>query len=340
MRKSLTVSQFLQQAVSCPILDVRSPGEFVQGHIPGAFSFPLFSDEERVTIGTLYKKEGRNPAVLAGLEIVGPKLAEFVRRAEALAPNREVLVHCWRGGMRSSSMAWLLETAGFKVYILNGGYKEFRRSALNEIPFPQKLLVLGGYTGSRKTEILKEIENSGGSVLDLEGLAHHRGSAFGSISNLPQPTNEQFENEVFVALFRLQNERQVWVEDESNPIGKVHFQKQLYEQIRQSQVAFLEIPIESRTQYLVELYGDISPEELASAFQRIAKRLGGQAVKEALEALKNKDLRAAAALALQYYDKAYRNGLNSRSTGLITRFDTKSIPALVEELKNWANAIL
>lgn len=341
MLMALTVSQFLQQAVNCPILDVRSPGEFVQGHLPGAFSFPLFSDEERAKIGTLYKKEGHNPAVLLGLEMVGPKLAHFVRQAEILAPNRGVLVHCWRGGMRSGSMAWLLQSAGFKVNTLAGGYKAFRHSVLNEVPLPQKLLVLGGYTGSRKTEILSELKKSGASVLDLEGLACHRGSAFGSIENLPQPTNEQFENEVFAVLFRLQNEKQVWVEDESNPIGKVHFQRQLFDRIRESHLAFLDISVESRIQYLVELYGSISAEELTKAFQRIAKRLGGQAVKEAMEALKVNDLKTAAALALQYYDKAYRNGLQNRTqTVLIAHFEEETQPELIVRLKRWAESIL
>lgn len=238
-------------------------------------------------------------------------------------------------------MAWLLQSAGFKVNTLAGGYKAFRHSVLNEVPLPQKLLVLGGYTGSRKTEILSELKKSGASVLDLEGLACHRGSAFGSIENLPQPTNEQFENEVFAVLFRLQNEKQVWVEDESNPIGKVHFQRQLFDRIRESHLAFLDISVESRIQYLVELYGSISAEELTKAFQRIAKRLGGQAVKEAMEALKVNDLKTAAALALQYYDKAYRNGLQNRTqTVLIAHFEEETQPELIVRLKRWAESIL
>ena len=333
MSKALTVSQFLERAVNCPIFDVRSPGEYAQGHITGAFSFPLFSDEERAKIGTLYKQEGRDQAVLTGLEIVGPKLAGFVRLAEKLAPERKVVLHCWRGGMRSGSMAWLLESAGFEVNTLAGGYKSFRHSVLNELPLPKNLLVLGGYTGSRKTEILKQISATGASVLDLENLANHRGSAFGSLTDLPQPSNEQFENEVFTTLFRFQNHSLVWVEDESNPIGKVHFQKPLFEQIRSSPIAFLEISKEDRVNYLVEMYGTVDKEQLELAFNRIGKRLGGLAVKEALDALKINDLKTAAHLALQYYDKAYLNGLQNRNNlENVTIFEESDQTKLVERL--------
>lgn len=147
MAEKLSTEEFLEKSKRVPILDVRSPGEYKRARIPGAFSLPLFSDEERAKVGTVYKQQGKDKAVEVGLEFVGPKLAQFVKFAKKKAVEGEILVHCWRGGMRSGSMAWLLETAGLKVSLLEGGYKQYRQYVLAEIAREWPLKVLGEKQG-------------------------------------------------------------------------------------------------------------------------------------------------------------------------------------------------
>jgi tRNA 2-selenouridine synthase len=177
MVKQLSVEEFLEKAQSLPIVDVRSPGEYDHAHIPGAVSIPLFDNDERALVGTKYKNAGKDSAVLLGLDLVGPKLAGFVKQSKKLNPqHKEVLVHCWRGGMRSGSFAWLLDTAGLTASTLVGGYKAYRNAVLSAFAEPRNLIILGGKTGSGKTDILKELARQGEQIIDLEGLAHHKGS--------------------------------------------------------------------------------------------------------------------------------------------------------------------
>jgi tRNA 2-selenouridine synthase len=198
---SLHPDQFLQQALALaksgkplPMLDVRSPGEFARGHIPGAQNIPLFDNEGRAEVGTIYKQKGKQPAILRGLELVGPNMATMAERGRLTAIDNTVFVHCWRGGMRSGSVAWLLESYGVKVFTLKGGYKAFRRYMQQQFEAPKNLLVLGGRTGSQKTTWLHALQGDGEQVIDLEGLACHKGSSFGMLGEHPQPTQEQFEN--------------------------------------------------------------------------------------------------------------------------------------------------
>jgi tRNA 2-selenouridine synthase len=315
MAEHLTVDSFLKITVGMPVLDVRSPGEYAQGHIPGALSFPLFSNEERKEVGTLYKQTGPEEALLKGLDFVGPKMSEFIRMAGKLSPERKVAVHCWRGGMRSRSMAWLLETAGFQVKILSGGYKAFRNAVLHDEIKPEKLMVLGGLTGSGKTPVLHALEAAGDQVLDLEKLACHKGSAFGSVGELPQPTQEQFENEIYSALFLADKAKMIWVEDESKAIGKLRVPNEVYDLLRSSKLLFLEQSRESRLQRITDLYGQADPEILATFIRKIAKRLGGLRLKLALEALTNRNITEAASQVLEYYDRTYLFGLEQREPG-------------------------
>jgi tRNA 2-selenouridine synthase len=295
------------------VADVRAPKEYLQGHIPNAVSMPLFTDEERAIIGTLYKQVGRDTAVEKGLELVGPKLASFVTQAKQIAPDKRIIVHCWRGGMRSGSMAWLLCMAGFRVYLLEGGYKAFRKHFLGilEQGLPQ-LKVLGGPTGSGKTELLLQMQQKGHQVIDLEGIAHHKGSSFGAINQAPQPTTEQFENEVFTILSSFDLNLPIWVEDESKLIGTVHLPNALYKQMQQVPVYVVNIPLEKRIDRLVADYTHCEKHLLEEALLRIKKRVGPQNVKTAQEALALNDFRTVAEIVLQYYDKAYAYGLQGR----------------------------
>lgn len=312
LKNVLPPAEFLPLLESRPILDVRSPGEFAQGHIPGAVSFPLFTDEERAEVGTAYKNQGSEAAFELGLRRVGPKMADFVKMARKLAPGRQIAVHCWRGGQRSGSMAWLLRQAGFQVVTLEGGYKAYRQLVLQGLANPkQTFVVLGGRTGSGKTKILKALAQSGAQVVDLEGLAHHKGSAFGFIGETEQPSVEQFENDLFQAVSALDKSRICWIENESHSIGRVFVPLGFMAHMKSSPLVNIEIPLEARIQNLLDDYVQTDPEQLKAAFQKIEKKLGGQHLKTALEHLAAMDYAPAARIALQYYDKTYQHGLET-----------------------------
>ena len=199
--------------------------------IPGAVSIPLFDDDERAQVGTIYKKQSKVKAVQKGLEFVGPKMKDFSKRALAL-DSQQLIVHCWRGGMRSGAMSWLFEMLGLTCYRLEGGYKAYRNYVLDFFSQPIRFVVLGGRTGAGKTDILKQLEAMGEQVLDLEGLANHKGSAFGSLGESAQPTSEMFDHLIFNVLRRFDKDRVVWVENESINIGKVFIPQPLWKNYR------------------------------------------------------------------------------------------------------------
>ncbi len=325
MEQHVDAAEFLLTRTTHVLLDVRSPGEYEHGHIPGAWSFPLFSDEERAVVGTLYKQQGKAPAMLQGLEFVGPKMADFIREAQKLAPTGRLAVHCWRGGQRSQSMAWLFRQSGFEVITLNGGYKKYRRHVLDAFENIQlPLIVVSGKTGTGKTKILHALQQHGEQIIDLEALAHHKGSAFGSIGEAPQPEVEMFENQLFEVISKLDPDRRVWIENESQSIGRIFIPLQFWGQMKRAPLINIEIPQAARIHHLISDYTGVSAAELEAAFQRIERKLGGQHLKTALDALQQNDYATAAEVALKYYDKTYQYGLENNSAPEIRmlRFDT------------------
>lgn len=299
------------------ILDTRSPSEFSKGHIPGAHVFPLFDDEERAVIGTLYKQQGQDSAVEHGLELVGPKMADFVRRSRQLYQEQEnpkpLLIHCWRGGMRSGSVAWLLETAGIPVVKLQGGYKAYKqwtREGLSELP---NLRILGGMTGVGKTPILHAMADMGAQVLDLEGLADHLGSAFGNLDRHEQPSSEQFSNDCHKVIHAMERSQPIWVEDESRVIGTVHIPEELFQAMSKAPIWEVTRTDAERINELCRIYGNAERITLREAFLRIQEKLGGARCQEAIAALENGDLPHAASIGLIYYDKLYQHTIQRYS---------------------------
>ena len=340
MIHQLSVDDFLSKAQALPIIDVRSPGEYDHAHIPGAVNIPLFDNEERAQVGTKYKNAGKDSAVLLGLDLVGPKLTGFVKQSKKLNPQqKEVLVHCWRGGMRSGSFAWLLNTAGLTASTLAGGYKAYRNTVLSAFSEPRNLIILGGKTGSGKTDILKELARQGEQIIDLEGLAHHKGSTYGAIGQLPQPASEQFENLIFGEWRMLNPSRRVWIEDESRNVGSCFIPMPLWQQMRAAPVAFVDVPKAIRVQRLVTEYTGIDHRLLVEATARISKRLGGKVTRDALDALTRNDYVTVADLTLDYYDKAYLHGLSQRDPAQISKLDIMNDdPAETARwLIGWAN---
>lgn len=311
MVEYLSVEEFfLRMEEGIPVLDIRSPGEYKQGHIPGAVCFPLFNDQERKEVGTLYKHAGPEKAFLTGLDFAGRKMSEYVRRAKSLN-SKPLLLHCWRGGKRSESMAWLLSQAGHDCFVLDGGYRTYRNYIRDIIDNVSNYIVLGGMTGSNKTGMLKEMIKEGLQVIDLEGLANHKGSAFGHINEPEQPTSEQFENDFFEQYQKMDPKAPIWLEDESRMIGKVVMPDKLYNHKRNAPLLVLNVPKESRIEHLVEDYAGIDDILLFEALQKIKKRLGGDNLKACNEALEKKDYRIVADISLSYYDKAYNYAISN-----------------------------
>ncbi len=317
--KYLSAPAFLEAAGSLPVLDVRSPSEYLQGHIPGAFSFPLFNDEERAVVGTIYKNSGRKDAIIKGLEFIGPKMKSMVIQASAIARKGDVLVHCWRGGMRSESVAWLLNIAGINSSVLEGGYKAYRHYIRESFSAGPEIIVLGGYTGSGKTEILKSLREMGQQVIDLEGLANHKGSVFGGLGQKDQPNNEQFENDLAKLWLALDPRKAVWLENESRHIGHVAMPDVFYKRICDARVINIEIPVPARTPKLVEEYGLFDKDELIHSVEVLRRRLGGDQANKICRAIEADELDKATVALLNYYDRKYLESLGTRDPAQLIR---------------------
>jgi len=312
--EKVTVDRFIELSGQYPVLDVRSPGEFKHARIPGAYSFPLFTDEERKVVGTAYKQQGRETAIKIGLDYFGGKMRRMVEEAEGLTGenSKTVLVHCWRGGMRSAGVAWLLDLYGFKVFTLVGGYKSFRNWVLASFERPYNLRILGGYTGSGKTPLLHELVAKEHRPVDLEDLAKHKGSAFGSFPETPQPSQEMFENLLAFDLRKKEDSPFIWLEDESQRIGLINLPMAFWNQMRSAPVYFLNIPFETRLEYIVKEYGKMKKDQVAAGIIRIQKRLGGLETKTAMNFLMEGNTKDCFAILLKYYDRFYIKGLNKR----------------------------
>lgn len=318
MVNQIDIASLFHDSRQLPLFDVRTPAEFQKGHISNAINLPLFSNDERVVVGKIYKKESPKQALLKGLEFVGPKMRSLIETVEQKTDNKNIAVHCWRGGKRSRSVGWLLGMAGFEVHTIKGGYKAYRNYILDQ--FQQQrldLIVLGGKTGCGKTKILHELAMAGEQVIDLEKLAHHKGSAFGFIGEASAPTVEQFENNLFEVIAGLNLHRRVWVENESRRIGKVLIPSGFWQKLKAAPLINIELPFEVRLKVSVENYTTNEKEELETAFYNIRKRLGGQSYQMALNHLAANDLAAAGSIALQYYDKQYQYMLEKNETAII-----------------------
>ena len=297
--------------LTSPIIDVRSPSEYSQGHLPGAINIPLFSDIERAYIGKSYKKESRLKAILNGLKLTLPKTKYLLRMIQKTiedeTENKKLRIYCWRGGMRSATFAWLARTIGIKTYLLKGGYKNYRKWVLNQFESDLPIRLLGGKTGTRKTDLLNYIDTKEIHVIDLEGIANHRGSSFGSLGMEKQPTTQQFENILAESIneFHQSNATEIWVEAESSSLGKCRIPNSLYAKMQRAPIIeIIKTKIE-RVENLVNIYSHNSQNQLKEAVQRISKRLGPQRTKEALVAIEMKEWSKACIAMLDYYDRCY-----------------------------------
>jgi tRNA 2-selenouridine synthase len=310
--KKLNISEFLKLSSEIPVVDVRSPGEFKTGHIPGAYNIPLFDDKEREAVGIKYKNEGRSKAILTGLQMTGPSMHLKLEEGLKLAKENKLLVHCWRGGMRSEAMAWLFSLGDVKTHILEGGYKSYRHHVLEKLSEKHRYIVLGGLTGSGKTEILNRLKTTGHQVIDLEKIACHKGSAFGSLGQPGQPTSEHFANLLAGELEKTDKSKPIWLEDESKNIGTVFMPDQFFFNLREAPVIAIIMEAETRLPRLMKEYSAYPAEELIISINKIARRLGGEVTKEAIKKVEESDIAGAIEIVLRYYDKTYMFGLKKR----------------------------
>lgn len=340
--RQINIEEFLKLSGQFPVFDVRSPSEFAKAHIPGAFSLPLFTDEQRKVIGTSYKQQSREAAVNIGLNYFSDRmkiipvevanlLNDFFKTDKApvsgvTLKGNGILVHCWRGGMRSGAVAWLLSLYGYPVFVLKGGYKSFRSFALQQFEKNYQIKILGGYTGSGKTEILKELKSKGQFVIDLEKLANHKGSAFGSLGQPAQPTQEMFENLLAVDLWKISDVRDadnsddytkrqtsvLWVEDESRNIGNIHIPNGFWERMRNGKLYFLEIPFDARLHFITSVYGAFKKNDLVNSVVKIQKKLGGLETKNAVNFLLENKIKDCFTILLQHYDRLYKRSFDKR----------------------------
>ena len=360
--EKITIQQFLKLSTQYPVLDVRSQGEYTHAHIPNAINVPLFTNDERKIVGTAYKQQSREIAIKLGLDFFGVKMKQIVEDVERIttefykrnAKQKDsvpplgggggILLHCWRGGMRSAAVAWLLDMYGFKVYTLTGGYKAYRNWVLQQVALPYNFTIIGGFTGSGKTEILHQLKKENKIIIDLEALANHKGSAFGNMGT--QPSQEMFENVLSKSLYDIsctKNDENltstnyqpqtpcIYIEDESQRIGNLQIPSNIWLQMRKSTILFLEIPFEERLDFITAEYGKLNKETLVNAIIRIQKRLGGLETKNAINHLLENNTKESFRILLTYYDKWYLKGLNNREnlSAFLNKIPCKSVDCIL-----------
>jgi tRNA 2-selenouridine synthase len=331
------VSQLAENNGLLPVIDVRSEGEFEHGHIPGAINIPLLNNAHREEVGICYKNKGNEAAVLLGYTLAGPHFHELIRKALETVPSKKAIVHCWRGGLRSKIFSELLENAGFTVFRLAGGYKAYRRQVLQVFEKPFQITVLGGLTCSGKTELLNLLPAQSMQMIDLEKIANHKGSAFGGLGRI-QPTQEQFENELARQIMMLDDKQMIWVEDESQAIGRNIIPNPFWKRMREALLVEIQIPMEIRLQRALNEYGSFSTALLEERTFTLRKRLGDLKTKDAVEHLNNKDLKSWASMLLDYYDKTYSYGQSKREALKRIKIELDS-PLNIDEFINQLRAL-
>lgn len=334
----VNIHEFLSLRNQLPVIDVRSQGEFGEGHMRNAFNIPLLNNEERIAVGTDYKQKGQHEAIKTGFRLVGPRLAGIIEATEQI--GMDLLVYCWRGGMRSSNFCQFAAMAGIKTQALQGGYKAYRRLAVDAFKKPFNFIVIGGCTGSGKSEILRALAARGEQVIDLEKLASHKGSAFGGLMMSPQPTTEQFQNDLFEEVLKLNPGQRVWIEDESLAVGRIFLPQDLWLQMGDSPVVEVQVEKEVRISRLVSEYGGSDQREFLDAMTRIVKKLGGQHFNSAKEKLLQGDMAATIEILLVYYDKAYRIGMEKKKNRIRLRrsWNGTNIDMFVNDLLDEVNS--
>ena len=297
------------------IIDVRSPMEFADDHLPGAINLPVLDDGERELVGKIHRRNGGFVARRKGAALVSARIARHLRTHLAEnPPSYRPLVYCWREGMRSASMAHVLNCVGWRTTVLKGGYKAYRKAVCTGLEGicgegGPNFVVIGGYTGSAKTLILGELCAQGEQVLDLEGLARHRGSILGEVPDCPQPSQRSFEHQLFLTLRGFDPARPVYVESESSRVGALFVPAGLWPKLRRSPLVEIEVPLSVRAAFLVKRYRHLCEDKatLGKKLSVLRKHHGAPRIQKWMEMVDGDQwLPLARDLLEKHYDQAYR----------------------------------
>ncbi|HYS15070.1 MAG TPA: tRNA 2-selenouridine(34) synthase MnmH [Burkholderiaceae bacterium] len=299
------------------LLDVRSEGEFADDHLPGAINAPVLHDAERVEVGTLYRQVSPFDARRRGAALVARNIASIVETELAQKPRDwRPLVYCWRGGQRSAALTHVLARIGWPARQLEGGYRAFRRHVMQDLAgLPARLVfhVVCGTTGSGKSRLLQQLAQAGAQVLDLEQLAHHRGSVLGGLPSLPQPSQKMFETRIWSTLRSLRSDVPVFVESESRKVGDLRVPDALIAAMRASPCVRVELPIAERVKLLRDEYVHFErdPEQLLAQLNCLVALHGRERVEQwkTLVAAGQWD-QLVERLLLEHYDPAYLRSIN------------------------------
>ncbi|MBO8204468.1 tRNA 2-selenouridine(34) synthase MnmH [Prochlorococcus marinus] len=328
-----------------PLIDVRSPSEYYKGHMPNSINIPLFDNDERSIIGTIYKKKGREEAVIEGLKFFEKKIESLLDNLfknidsnKIITENKNnelsIRIYCSRGGMRSQSIAWLLEKYKFNPITLKGGYKTYRRWILDSFSKKWEIVIIGGKTGTGKTRLLSLLEKYNYQTIDLEGFACHRGSTFGGLGMNDQPSNEQFENRIAEKLYSFKSINNIFVEAESANIGKCKIPHEFFNQMKTSRRIEILRSESNRLDELIDTYSVFKKEELKNSVLRIKKRLGPHRTKIALDSIDLEKWDLVCRSVLDYYDRCYEYEKVSKENITLLDLTNKKYDEMILELIN------
>ncbi|GAA3871799.1 tRNA 2-selenouridine(34) synthase MnmH [Celeribacter arenosi] len=310
MAKSFSSIDDVLRADYDTIIDVRAPCEFAQDHLPGAINLPVLDDAERIRVGTIYKQESPFLARKIGAALVARNTAKHIEeRLGEYDGKWRPLVYCWRGGQRSNAFATVLTQIGWRVDVIEGGYRSWRRlvnGALHDTELAHRFVLLDGFTGTAKTDLIHRVAARGGQVLDLEGIARHRGSIFGTLGL--QPPQKTFESDLAVALAKLDPARPVLVEAESSRIGDRSVPASVWKQMCAAPRINVTAPLSSRARYLSEAYSDlvVDAHELERMLQKLVPLQGYERVDMWSEMARTGEfVELAGALMAFHYDPRY-----------------------------------
>ena len=326
------------------LIDVRSPDEYYKGHMPNSINIPIFNNEERSVVGKKYKISGREIAVREGFKIIENKIDKLLKEfilikkeflistIDNYSNDNNIKIYCARGGMRSQSMLWLLEKFNYPCITLNGGYKTYRNWVLYRFKDKQKIIVIGGKTGTRKTKILNKLKSLDYQILDFESLANHRGSSFGGLGMKEQPTNEQYENLIAENLHKMNKDNFIFVEAESPNIGKNRIPNELFKQMNNSKRIEIIRSESIRIKELINTYSKYQKNDLKESVLKISKRLGPQRTKSAIVSIDNEDWENVCKSVLDYYDRCYEHELKDKQDVRILDMKLKTDAEIINEI--------